>query len=338
MGLSTDRRAAYQGQGWQPRKGTHAGDVAEGAVWARCGVDSEWLPLRQVLLHLPSTRIRSSGDPDVVQHLDAVDYHRLRRQISAYAEVLERFGIRVSWAPIAGPRSLPPPPPHNRFFVRDQFLMTPAGAILGRMASRVRRGEEAAVALGLARLGIPLLRAVGGGATFEGADGIWLGPRTVLVGVGNRTSQEGFVQVRAVLHEQGIEAIAISMPRGVQHLLGILQLVDERLAVVRGERAPQQLRDVLADRGIAVVMLPETREIERQSMNLVTIAPRRVLMVSDTPRTEQQLEAAGVRVCARVNVSEAIKAAGGLACMTGILERELTRSTGDSRHAASVAP
>jgi len=42
---------AYGGVGWQPRATTLEEEL--GSIWAHCGLDSEWLPLKSVLLHRP---------------------------------------------------------------------------------------------------------------------------------------------------------------------------------------------------------------------------------------------------------------------------------------------
>ena len=53
---------AYGGPGWKPRARTSRDEL--GTLWASCGVDSEWLPLKSVLLHRPGLDLeRVPGDP-----------------------------------------------------------------------------------------------------------------------------------------------------------------------------------------------------------------------------------------------------------------------------------
>ena len=56
-------------------------------------------------------------------------------------------------------------------------------------------------------------------------------------------------------------------------------------------------------------------------MNFVTLAPGRIVMPARCPRTTAVYEAHDVE-CHAVEVSEYIKAAGALGCLTGILSRE----------------
>jgi arginine deiminase len=56
------------------------------------------------------------------------------------------------------------------------------------------------------------------------------------------------------------------------------------------------------------------------ALNVVTLGPRRVLMPARNPKTRAFYEEAGI-ACLSVAVDELIKAAGGIGCLTGVLER-----------------
>ena len=60
-------------------------------------------------------------------------------------------------------------------------------------------------------------------------------------------------------------------------------------------------------------------------MNIVTVAPRRVLMPDDCPKTKEFYEKNGIQVAGLLNIPELRHGGGGLACATGILERKRTR-------------
>jgi hypothetical protein len=63
--------AAYGGEGWSPRNATLRQEI--GKVWDSCGVDTEWAPLKAVLLHRPGGELEELGDPDAVQMLAPVN-------------------------------------------------------------------------------------------------------------------------------------------------------------------------------------------------------------------------------------------------------------------------
>jgi N-dimethylarginine dimethylaminohydrolase len=209
-------------------------------------------------------------------------------------------------------------------FIADLLFMTPEGAILGRPASTVRAGEERLIAERLAKLGIPILRSIRGTGTFEGADAAWLDERTVLLATGLRTNVEGAAQAAAILQEMDVEVIPIDLPYGAMHLMGQLRIVDRDLAIAWPGRVPFAAVAALRSRGVDVLFLPEEDEAKLgMSLNLVATGPRQILMPTGNPRSQAFYEQAGL-VCRTVDVGELTRAAGGIGCLTGILEREGT--------------
>ncbi len=317
-------KAAYQGYGWLSRQGTLAEDVIKGYHWNRCSVTSEWQTLKEVLLFIPNPETPSVEDVNFLQHLEPVNYSVLAIQLEKLAKCYEQLGIKVHLVqPISFFDAEPVEYHYNLAYVRDLFLMTPEGAIVSRMASMVRAGEEKHAARTLAELAVPIIKTISGDGTFEGADALWLCPDLVLVGVGNRTNESGFQQVKQCLESQGIRCIKINLPPQIQHLLGILQIVDRDLAVVRGELLASENKHSLRQLGFSLIELDETVSVrERQAMNFVTISSRRIIMVAGNPEERYLYESNGIEVAAELDVSELLKGAGGIGCATGILSRK----------------
>ena len=310
----TSTPAAYGGPGWSPRTVPLRGDI--GRLWASCGIDSEWVPLKAVLLHPPGPELADVTDPDRAQMLDRLDPARARAQHDALAQAYRDAGVTVHYVE---PDHSPPP---NLIFVADLLFMTPEGAIVGRPASTVRAGEERLVARRLADLGIPILRTVRGTGTFEGADAAWLDPRTVLLATGLRTNPEGAAQVAGLLREMGIDVVHVGLPYGAMHLMGTLRFAGPDLAVAWPGRVPYAAVEALHSRGYAVLFPPAGDEtLRRMALNFVTLAPRRILMAAGSPLTQRLFEDGGI-TCGTVAIDELAKAAGGIGCLTGILERD----------------
>jgi N-dimethylarginine dimethylaminohydrolase len=92
---------------------------------------------------------------------------------------------------------------------------------------------------------------------------------------------------------------------------------------VRHEITDTQVIATLEAHGMTVVRIPENSEVQsRQAMNIVTVAPRTVVMTAGCPETRSLYESAGVTVAAELELTQLINGAGGLACATGILARE----------------
>ena len=306
--------AAYGGEGWSPRMASLRQEI--GGVWGACGVATEWSPLKAALLHRPGPEIEEVADPDAAQMLAPLDADRARQQHDALAQAYGDAGVAVHYVE---PSETPPP---NLMFVADLMFMTPEGVIIGRPASTVRAGEERFVARRLADLGAPILRSVRGQGTFEGADALWIDPRTALAATGMRTNAEGAAQVAGLLREMGVEVIQVGLPYGAMHLMGTLRFADRDLAIAWPGRVPYIVVDALRAHGYTVLFIPDTGEAVRgMSLNFVTLGPRRILMAAGNPISQEFYEDAGI-ACQVVEVDEILKAAGGIGCATGIVERE----------------
>jgi len=304
--------AAYGGDAWSPRTAPLRDEI--GRLWAPCGLRDEWNPLRAVLLHRPGAEL-AVPDPDAAQLLEPVDPERAAAEHEAMAQAYREEGVLVR---AVEPAAAPTP---NLMFCADLFLMTPEGAILGRPASTVRAGEERWVARRLADLGIPIVRMVRGRGTFEGADAMWLDATTVLIGLGLRTNAEGAAQVAAALGEMGVAAIQVDLPWGAMHLMGMLRIADRDLAIAWSGRLASRGAEALRSRGYRVLFLPDGSGAERTTaLNFVTLGPGRILMAEGYPVFERFFEKAGL-ACRTTPVAELRKAAGGIGCLTGILER-----------------
>ena len=274
-------------------------------------VDSEVERLLRVLLWWPPDSLADIDDPSAHLMRSKPDLVRMRAQCSALVRAYEGAGVDVVLCRA--------PAPPNAIFVRDLFTMSPRGAWTARMATQQRRGEEGPLLRQLAALDVPVL-----GCpvveTFEGADLLYAGPSDLLLGVGQRTSAVAALSAFAGL--QGLRVHPVPVPAGCQHLLGAVTFFDRRRALVRTERVEDAVLEALRALAIDIVPVPEGPEVhEGRGMNLVALAPGRVLMPADCPRIKGLLEDEGVHVLS-ADVSEYLAADGGIGCLTGILSRE----------------
>lgn len=323
MRFNRESHSAYQGKGWAQRISGMSEEIADDCgIWAPMKVDSEYKRLKAVLLYCPGKELEAIKNPNDVQHVGRISPAKIEKEYRSIISVYEKLGIKVY---LIDPRSFGAngkPDKYNLMYVRDLFFNTPEGAVVARMASRVRAGEEKYAASALAAMGVPVNRTVAGKGLFEGADALWLSPRTVMCGIGNRTNREGYSQLRAMLEAQGVEAVPVELPRTVQHLLGLVQIVDVDLALVRTQSASSEITCILKKKGFSIVPVPETDEVRiRQGMNIVTVAPRSVIMPRGCPGLKRIFRKAGICVAAEAGISQLINGAGGLACATGILSR-----------------
>jgi arginine deiminase len=305
--------SAYGGDGWTPRTRSLREEI--GSLWGPCGIASEWRPLIAVLLHRPGPELETLGDPGEALMVAPLEPVAVREQHDRMAEAYRAEGVAVHYVE---PAEVPPP---NQMFCADLMVMTPSGAIVARPASPVRAGEERWVARRLGDLGIPILRTVAGAGVFEGADALWLDQDTVLLGRGLRTSGEGAAQVEATLSELGVRTVLVDLPHGSMHLMGEIRIVDRDLAFVRKGRCPWRAVQALEHAGFQVRFFPSEEEARRgMAHNFVVLGPRKILMPAGNPRSQAAYEAEGVE-CVPVPLDHIARAAGGIGCLTAVLER-----------------
>lgn len=305
---------AYGGAKWSPRVRTRREEMAE--IWGDWGSGSECTQLRAVLLHRPGPELDAIEDFDAMQMRADLRPDLARAQHDALADAYACEGVTVHY--VEGYRPGKP----NQLFCRDLMTMTPEGAILARPASTVRAGEERVLAETLGRLGVPVLMSVHGGGTFEGADAIWAAPDLCFVAEGLRTNRAGAEQVTWALQGIGVTVERVVLPYGAMHLDGILNFAAPDCAVVWPRRTPMNVVRVLQERGVRIVhLLDEPETHEHLPGNFVALAPNRILMPAGAPRQRAIFAEAGI-TCLEVEVSELIKAGGGIHCMTAFLKRD----------------
>lgn len=286
-------------------------------TWGDWGVSSEIGRLRAVLLRRPGPELDAVVDFDAMQMRSDLIPDVVRAQHDALAEAYRGHGVAVHHVE-QGRIDKP-----NAMFVRDLMLMTPEGAIVTRLASMVRAGEERLIAAALVRLGVPILMSVHGSGAFDGADVAWVDRDLCFLADGLRTNEEGADQVECMLREIGVATVVrVGLPHGAMHLDGLLAIFDRDLAAVWPRRTPYKVVETLRQRGFRLIEVEDEDEAQHSlPMNVVALAPGEILMPAGGDRMRERYEAAGVR-CHTVDVGECIKAGGGIHCMTGFLRRE----------------
>lgn len=276
------------------------------------GAQSMVAPLRRVLVRTPDAAF-GSADPARWHYTATPDLDRARAEHAAFVALLERAGAEIIRhdAPLADRA--------DAIFVHDPVLVTDRGAILLRMGKPLRRGEEEAVGAALEAAGVPVLARLSGAALAEGGDCLWLDERTLAVGLGFRTNTEGLRQIQAALGA-AVEVVPVQLPYdqgpvACLHLMSLISLVAEDLAVVHSPLLPVPFWELLRARGIRMVEVPPG-EYAAMGTNVLALAPRRCLMLEGCPVTRARLEAAGCEVLTYRGEEISRKAEGGPTCLT----------------------
>lgn len=320
QGMPKGTPKAYHGPAWHVRPGTLQEDIRAGLLWSPYQVDSEWKRLTDIVLHEVGMSIALVKNPDAVLHLDHMDFGRLVWERMQIFHTFAGLGVRVHKATSGGEDVAWP----NLIYQRDVFWQTPHGAVIPRLASPVRAGEERLATTRLVSMGVPIALTIGGRGIFEGADALWLDEKTVLFGIGHRSNANAGKQIQRWLSNYGIRVLPVLVPPHVQHLLGVVQIIAPDKVMVRTDLVDIQLLSTLQRLDVEIISVRESIEIsEMQAFNFVVVGESSVVIPEDTPRFADKLMRWNIDIAGTVPIYEYRKGAGGLACATGILAREV---------------
>jgi N-dimethylarginine dimethylaminohydrolase len=249
------------------------------------------------------------------------DLGRAIAEYDRFAELLAGFGADVEFLPVNGSVGM------DSLYPRDAAIATDRGMILCNMGKAARRTEPSALAATLRALNIPVLGSITGVGKIEGGDVTWLDRRTLAVGRGYRTNDEGIRQLRDLLGDALDDLVVVPLPhwRGpgdVFHLMSMISPLARDLAVVYSPLLPVPFRELLLDRGYGLVEVPD-QEFEAMGCNVLAVAPRVCVMRSGCPETRRRLEQAGVEVHEFAGDEICGRGAGGPTCLTRPILRGL---------------
>ena len=270
-------------------------------------------PLRRVLVRRPDAAF-GAADPRRWHYAGKPDLPAARKEHDAFVRALRAAGAEI----LVHDERLKDKA--DAMFVHDPGIVTDAGAVLLRMGKALRRGEEAAMGKALEAAGVRILGSLRAPAVAEGGDLVWLDHDTLAVGQGFRTNVDGLRQLDDLLRGLDVDTVPVPLPyhEGPDtclHLMSLLSLVDDDLAVVYPRLLPVPLWDVLGSMGIELVEVPDD-EFRTMGPNVLALAPRRCLMLEGNPVTRERLEEAGCRVSTYRGREISMKAEGGPTCLT----------------------
>jgi dimethylargininase len=278
------------------------------------GAQSMVAPLRRVVMRRPGEAM-AAADPGRWHYASAIDLEAARAAHDAFADALRDWDVEVLY------HEEPLPGHSDSVFVFDPALVTDAGAVLLRMGKELRRGEEEPLGRTLQACGVPLHGRLEGEACCEGGDTMWLDHDTLAVGRGFRSNAEGVSQLRGLLGPLGITVLDYDLPYftgpdACLHLLSLISPVDVDLAVAYPPLMPTAFWEELRRRGVRLLEVPEDEFLGTQATNVLTVAPRRCIMLDGSPVTRQLLEEADCEVVTFPGEPLSFKAEGGPTCLT----------------------
>jgi dimethylargininase len=277
------------------------------------GSQSMIAPLRKVLVKRPGPAF-AGANPAQWHYAARPNLDAARREHDALVGLLRQAGVEVFY------HDEPQPDRADAIYVFDPAIVTDRGAIILSLGKDLRRGEEAPMARRLQELGVPVYYSLHGEARAEGGDLLWVDHDTLAVGQGFRTNAGGLRQLQEAMDGLGVSVIPVDLPyhtgpEACLHLLSLISIVDEKLAVVYPPLFSVPFWQELQARGFRFVEVPP-QEFDTMGPNVLALAPGQCLMLEGNPITRRRLEAAGCQVWTYRGDEISQKAEGGPTCLT----------------------
>lgn len=227
-------------------------------------------------------------------YLRPLDHDLAVQEHAAFRRILSEAGIEVITGEIDDARL------QDGIFPYDPVFTTNAGAVLTRMGKPLREAEVDLAERTMQEIGVPIAGRIAAPGTLEGGDCLWVDAKTIAVGRGYRTNESGIRQMREIMAASGVEVIGYDLPHWhgpaeCLHLLSMISMIDDDLAVVYKPLMPVALVQLLEERGIEMVEIPD-EEFSTQGCNVLALGPRRCVLLRENTVSAERLRAASCEV------------------------------------------
>jgi len=275
------------------------------------GAQSMTAPLREVLVKRPADAFGAAFDDPAHGYLHPVDLAAAQREHDALSALLAELGATV--------HELAQEHDPDLTYTFDPVLITDRGVLPLRPGKPNRVGEERVIERWCNARGIPTLGRIEPPGTAEGGDTFWLDGRTLCVGRTLRTNRSGAAQLQTLLQpEVEVETFDVPYWKGAGeliHLMSVISPIADDLAVVFLPLFPCGLLELLQDRKVRLVEVPE-EEFLTLGCNVLAVAPGVAVMAEGNPVTRERLEAAGADVHVFAAGEVGVNGSGGPTCLT----------------------
>lgn len=247
-------------------------------------------------------------------YIDCPDYEKTLEEYEVFEKIIRDNVKNVYYLPQDDRAGL------DSIYAHDSLKVTKKGAIYFNMGKPTRRGESEAAEKYLSSIGIPTLGRIEAPGTMEGGDVVWLDEKTVAIGRGYRTNDEGIRQFKELVKDFVDEVIVVPMPHGENeeeclHLMSVVSMIDEDLAVVYSRYMPVFFRQLLKEKGIKLLEVND-KEYNYLGCNVLALAPRVCVLMDGNPEITKKLTDEGCTVYTYEGHEVSYKGNGGVTCFT----------------------
>jgi N-dimethylarginine dimethylaminohydrolase len=304
------------------------------------GAQSEYRPLRKVLMHTPRESIEQINESSYDRYLFMTPIFKRKfiEEHEAFVDLLRSEGVDVLLVEdllkgnedaLTQIRKQP-----NLTYVRDTISIMRDGYVRMKMKMKVRAPEPRISELAVQRLRIPCLTRIEGNGVLEGGDFVYHDEETLMIGVGERSNRKGVAMfARRALQDAITRVIMVPLSTWNVHLDGALMIIDRGLAlghlnslrkpatVLERQRPPRRvdLAKWLKEQQTEVIQVDAYERFMRGT-NVLCLAPRKCVIYRWLTGVSKKLEDHGVDVL-EIEGTELLRGGGGPHCMTAPILR-----------------
>ncbi|WP_260287713.1 dimethylarginine dimethylaminohydrolase family protein [Peribacillus aracenensis] len=242
------------------------------------------------------------------------DFNEALKEYGDFISILEKYVPNIDYLPASSEVGI------DSLYAHDPVKFTSQGAIILKSGKELRKPEANVYKEFCEEKNIPIIGYLTGDAVADGGDIVWLDDKTLVVGHGYRTNAEAIRQLKEMTAHLVDEFIVVQLPHDqgegeCLHLMSLISMVDQDLAVVHSRLMPVFFRKMLIERGIQLIEVP-VDEYLTLGCNVLAIAPRVCVISSGNAYTKQKLIDAGATVYEYKGTEISFKGTGGPTCLT----------------------
>lgn len=255
-----------------------------------------------------------SANWEAFKYFGCPDFEKAKKEYDNFEAIIRANVPHVYTLPYDGRAGL------DSIYTHDPVKITEKGAIYFPMGKELRSKEFLATEEFLKSQGVPTLGYIQPPGKMEGGDVLWIDERTVAIGLGYRTNQEGIRQFKELTKGLVDEYIIVPMPyadgpEACLHLMSIVSFVDTDKAVVYSKYMPVFFRNYLLEKGFELIECGD-QEYDYLGTNLLALEPKKCVLIQGCPEIQKKLEEKGIEVLTYEGQEISYKGTGGPTCLT----------------------
>ena len=281
-------------------------------------------PLRRIIMKSPLCAWKDTYNVKKnwkdLYYIAEPNFDKAVLQYNNLISIIKSFGIDILMLPNNDNTSL------DSIYTHDAGIATSSGIIICNMGKKSRKSEPKALKDFLSDNNISVIGEIKYPGIIEGGDIIWINNRTIAVGEGYRTNKEGIRQLKEILGDEIDDLIRVPLPHWLGpesclHLMSNVSPIDHNLYLIYPKLLPVKFIKYLKSLNIKLINVPD-KEYESMACNVLSLAPKKCIMMSGNPITKKLLESNNVEVFTYDGSEISLKGAGGPTCLTRPIYRQ----------------